>query len=492
MAEQSLKDKTAKGILWGGLSNGMMQLLNAVFGIVIAKILSPAEYGVVGMIAIFSTLAGSLQEGGFISALTNRKNASKLDFDSVFAFNVSVSLLLYCILWIAAPTIAGFFHEPVLIPLSRYAFTGFVVASLSVVPRAILFRQMKVKEQSIISIVSLLISGVTGVIMALSGASYWGIATQPIVYVSGVTVMSWYVSGYRPSLHISLLPIKEMFGFSSKLIITNIFTAINNNVFSIILGRYYSKQEVGEYNQANKWNLMGSQLISGMVQGVAQPMFVQVSDDDQRLRRVFRKMLRFTALISFPLMLGLSLVAEDFIVMLIGEKWVSSSHILSVLCIAGMFMPIQTLYSNFIISRGKSNVNMMNTISMGLAILAMLYVEGKYKVSLFSLHGVELMVVSFVIIYVSWLLIWHYFVWREIKLPFLAAMKDTLPFLVVALASMTASYYAGAGMVNIYLRFATRVLVEAGVYIVILYLSGAKILRESLQYLRHKKKKEQA
>jgi O-antigen/teichoic acid export membrane protein len=221
-------------------------------------------------------------------------------------------------------------------------------------------------------------------------------------------------------------------------------------------------------------------------------MFVQVSDDDQRLRRVFRKMLRFTALISFPLMLGLSLVAEDFIVVLIGEKWFSSAHVLSVLCIAGMFMPIQTLYSNFIISRGKSNVNMMNTISMGLAILAMLYVEGKYKVSLFSLHGVELMVVSFVIIYVSWLLIWHYFVWREIKLPFMAAMKDTLPFLVGALAAMTAAYFAGAGLENIYLRLATRVLAAAGVYIAILYLLGAKILRESLQYLRRKKKKEQA
>ena len=356
MSEPTLKDKTARGILWGGLSNGMMQLLNAVFGVVIARILSREDYGLVGMLAIFSTIAASLQESGFVSALTNKRDATRHDYNSVFWFNVSVSVCIYILLWFCAPLIARFFNEPRLLWLSRYAFVGFVVASLSIVPRAILFKQLRVKEQSITSLVALLASGTVGIVMAVNGMAYWGIATQSIVFVLFVALLSWYFSRFRPSFDASFRPIKEMFGFSVKMLVTNVFNAINNNVFSILFGRFYDSDVVGVYNQANKWNTMGSQTITGMVQSVAQPMFVEVGSDMARQRQVFRKMLRFTCFISFPAMLGLALVSSDFIVMLLTEKWLPSARILQMLCVAGAFMPITTLYTNFIISRGKSDV----------------------------------------------------------------------------------------------------------------------------------------
>ena len=229
MSEPTLKDKTARGILWGGLSNGMMQLLNAVFGVVIARILSREDYGLVGMLAIFSTIAASLQESGFVSALTNKRNATRHDYNSVFWFNVSVSVCIYILLWFCAPLIARFFNEPRLLWLSRYAFVGFVVASLSIVPRAILFKQLRVKEQSITSLVALLASGTVGIVMAVNGMAYWGIATQSIVFVLFVALLSWWFSRFRPSFDASFRPIKEMFGFSVKMLITNIFNAIKNN-----------------------------------------------------------------------------------------------------------------------------------------------------------------------------------------------------------------------------------------------------------------------
>ena len=481
--EPTLKDKTARGILWGGLSNGMMQLLNAVFGVVIARILSREDYGLVGMLAIFSTIAASLQESGFVSALTNKRNATRHDYNSVFWFNISVSVSIYLVLWFCAPLIARFFNEPRLLWLSRYAFIGFVVASLSIVPRAILFKQLRVKEQSITSLVALLASGTVGVLMAVNGMAYWGIATQSIVFVLFVALLSWWFSRFRPSFDASFRPIKEMFGFSVKMLITNIFNAINNNVFSILFGRFYDSDTVGVYNQANKWNMMGSQTITGMVQSVAQPMFVEVGPESARQCQVFRKMLRFTCFISFPAMLGLALVSSDFIVLLLTEKWLPSARILQMLCVAGAFMPVTTLYTNFIISRGKSDVYMYNTISMGLVMILLLCGLHYTKASLLGVTGIPLMVMSYVALVILWLLLWHYFLWREVGLSLWKVLNDLFPFLLIAMVAMVVAYYAGKEISILYLRLIARVLIAAIAYLALLWLLGAKILRESLAYL---------
>ena len=487
--EQTLKDKTARGILWGGLSNGMMQLLNAVFGVVIARILSREDYGLVGMLAIFSTIAASLQESGFVSALTNKRDATRHDYNSVFWFNISVSICIYLILWFCAPLIARFFNEPRLLWLARYAFIGFVVASLSIVPRAILFKQLRVKEQALTSLVSLLASGTVGIVMAVNGMAYWGIATQSIVFVLFVALLSWWFSAFRPSFDASLRPIKQMFGFSVKMLVTNIFNALNNNIFSILFGRFYNGDMVGIYNQANKWNTMGSQTITGMVQSVAQPMFVEVGDDVSRQRQVFRKMLRFTCFVSFPAMLGLALVSTDFIVILLTDKWLPSARILQMLCVAGAFAPLTTLYTNFIISRGKSDVYMYNIIAMGVVMTSLLCVLYYTGATFFGITGVPLMVLAYVTVVILWLLLWHYFLNREMGLSLWKVLSDILPFLAVAIAAMAVAYYAGKSLSDVYLRLLVRVAVAVLSYLSLLWLMGARILRESLSYLFRRGKK---
>ena len=173
------------------------------------------------IIVLSAAIAAALQESGFISALTNRKNATHVDYNSVFWFNISVSAFLYVILWFSAPLIVKFFGDPELLWLSRYAFLGFFFASFSITPRAILFKQLRVKEQAIIGVIALLISGVVGITMAFMGMSYWSIVTQAMVYVTVVSILSWKYSGFRPSRQFSIQPIKEMFGFSCKLLITN-------------------------------------------------------------------------------------------------------------------------------------------------------------------------------------------------------------------------------------------------------------------------------
>ena len=301
---QSLKEKTAKGLFWGGFSNGIQQLLNLLFGIFLARLLTPADYGMVGMLAIFSLIASSIQESGFTAALVNKKEVTHNDYNAVFWFNAAISLSLYLLLFLCAPLIADFYHTPELTPLARYSFIGFFIASLGISHSAYLLRNLMVKQRALSSVIGLTVSGITGVTLAYFGFSYWGIATQSIVYVAVNTACYWHFTRWQPSLQFKFTPIKEMFGFSGKLLVTNVFNHINNNLFSVILGKFYTEKEVGYYNQANKWCGMGQLFISGMINGVAQPVLTKVSDDLERQKRVFRKMLRFTAFVSFPAMLG--------------------------------------------------------------------------------------------------------------------------------------------------------------------------------------------
>ena len=482
----SLKEKTAKGLLWGAMNSTLMQVLNAVIGVVLLWFLDPGDYGMIAVLAIYSAIAANLQDSGFISALINKRDATHQDLNAVFWFNIMVSALIYVILWFCAPLIAAYNKEPQLVSLSRYAFLGFFCASFSITPRTILMKELRVKEQAICNIVALVISGAVAIIMAANKMAFWSIATQSIVYVSIVSIGSWYFSKWRPSLHITFRPIKEMFGFSCKILITGIFNNINKFAFESTMGSFYPTNSIGAYSQANKWNQMGSQTILGMVQSVAQPMFVQVGDDRERQQRVFRKMLRFTAFVSFPLMFGLSLVSAEFIGVIAPEKWLTAIPFLKVLCIGGAFLPLAALYSNFIISRGKSDVYMWNTIAQSAVILANLFAVQYFKLNWFGISGIQLMVINYVIIIALWMFVWHYFVWREVRLSLTAALLDVLPFCLVAIFAMVATYFATAAISNLYLLLIARILMVAILYLGILWMLKAEILRECIGYIRKK------
>lgn len=475
MAEQSLKEKTAKGLFWGGLSNGMQQLLNLFFGIFLARILDAEDYGMVGMLSIFSLIAGSLQESGFTAALANKREISHKDYNAVFWFSTGLSACLYLILFFCAPLIARFYDIPELTALARYSFLGFFVASLGIAHSAYLFRNLMVKQKALALNIGLIASGTVGVTMAYMGFAYWGIATQSIVYVGTINICYWYFSPWHPTLSFDLRPLKGMISFSSKLLVTNIFNHINNNILTVILGKFYSEEEVGYFTQANKWNYMGHSLVSGTVNSVAQPVLSSLSDDRERQQRAFRKMLRFTSFVSFPAMLGLSLIAPELITLTITEKWLPSVTILQLLCIGGAFLPITNLYSNLVISKGKSNVYMWNTICLGMIQIAAMFLLYPY--------GIHSMITVYVTINICWLFVWHYFVWREIQLNLFLALKDILPFAAIATGVMTATYYITYGFTNLYLLMISKILIATILYITIMWLSRSVTFKESLHYL---------
>lgn len=478
MAE-SLKEKTAKGLLWGGLSNGLVQVIGAVFGIMLLRLLTPSDYGKVAVLIVFSNIASSLQESGFIAALINRKEPTQDEYNSVFWFNVLMSCSVYVLLWFASPLIADFYHEPILTSLARYLFLGFVITSFGTVQRAYLLGHLKVKESSIMSVVSLLLSNVIGVTMAYLGFAFWGLATQMVAYVAFVVILAWYYSPFRPTFKIDLRPAFSMFGFSCKLLVTNLFNQLNAQVFSVLLGRLYNTQVAGYYSNARKWDDMAINTVNGMMSGVSQPVLAKVVDDEGRYRTVFRKMLRFVSFVSFPCMLGLGLISKDFILITVGEKWADSAVMLSMLSVYGAFYPIQNLFSNMTVSMGRSGINMFCTISICVFVWVGLILMHPY--------GIYYMIGYFVLINMLWLFVWQYFAWRLFHLSLLDALKDVLPFFFLAFGVMCATWYITSPIDNIYLSLVSKIVIAALLYVGIAYVSGAVILRETMNYLTPKK-----
>ena len=475
----NLKHTVAKGFLWGGMSNAVCQVLSLFFGIFLARILTPNDYTPIGMLAIFSAVAGSLQDSGFVVAIANRKKVGHDDYNAVFWFNILISLFMYGVLYACAPLIADFFNEPVLVRLSRYNFLGFVVAAFGIAPSAYLFRELKVKQKSIALMLSIAFSGIVGIAMALNGYSYWGIATQSIVYVLVRTIVCWYFTPWRPSFKVNFAPLKYLFAFSYRLLITNVFQRFNWNIFSFILGKFY-KADVGNYTKAAEWFNMGGEVVNGMVNAVSQPVLAKVVEDDERQLRVFRKMLRFTVFVAFPLMLGMSLVSEELITVVIGAKWLESAKMLKILAVWGAFMPIQSMQTNLLVSRGRSRIFMWGTIVQGLLTLSILLAM--------SFFGIKMMLVAYCVFNILWLFVWNFFVKKEIHLSYAMFIKDILPYMVLAIVVMCTTSYMTTFADNIYILLISKIATAASLYIFIAYIIRSEELFEIMNFLFKRKR----
>lgn len=475
----SLRQRTARGLMWGVVNNGSMQLLGALFGVVLMNLLTQVDYGKVAMLTIFTQIASTLQESGFTQALCNLERPTHRDYNAVFWFNIGMSAILYIILFFSAPLIVWFYNDPSLLWLSRYLFLGFFFSSWGCVQRAWMFINMKNRESAIIVMVAMLVSSSVNVWMAWQGYGYWSLATQTVLFILVISLMNWHFSPWRPTLHIDLRPAFRLFGFSGKLLLTNLFNTLNAHVFSVLLGRFYGDQSVGTYSQARKWTDMGANTVNGMVSGVAQPVLTQVRADQERYRNVFRKMLRFVCFVSFPAMLGLSLVAHDFLYVISGTKWLSSARLMSLLCVYGAFVPVSTLYAQLTISMGRSGVNFFSTVALctliwlGLILLRPL--------------GIEMMVLFFISINVLWLAVWQWWAHRLIGLRWTdALLRDILPFLLLSIGVMAAAWWVTLPIAQAWLSLMVKMTVAAILYIGLLWVAKAKILRESFRYLRHK------
>ena len=477
---ETLKEKTARGLFWSGLSGGIQKTLNLLFGIILARLLTQSDYGMVGLLAIFSQVAGTLQEGGFINALNRRKNICDADYNAVFWFSTLTGFVLYSLLFISAPLIAHFYGIEELTALARYVFLGFLITSLGIASRAHMFRNMMVREGTIISVSSLIVSSSIGIVMAANGFSYWGIATQSIIYNLLSTGATIIVARWRPSLNVDFRPVREMFGFSSRLVMTSIVNIAKGNIFPIILGKLFTPYDVGNYTQADKWNFMGWSTIAGMCNSVGQPVFARTADNRVRQLRILRKLLRFTAFLAFPAMFGLGIVSHELIVILLTERWADAAALLQWLCIAGAFLSISAVFINLLVSHGRSDIYMWGSIALSVLMLPGMMAAAFY--------GIGAMIFVYVIIHIVETGLWFWFVRSETGLTVANMVSDLAPYLLLSLVLAAATMMIASPIASIYLRFVVKVVIMSTGYCLTLWALRSEICLESINYFYKRRK----
>lgn len=474
--EGGLKEKTAKGLLWGALNSGSTQLLNLIFGIFLGRLITPAEYGIVGVLSIFTLIAGNLQSSGFTQALVNLKAPRNEDYTAVFWFNTLTSFVLYALLFLSAPLIARFFHQPCLVEVSRFVFLSFVISSFGIAHNAYMTKNMMNRELAIIGAIALLCSGGVATFLAFYGFSYWSLAWQQIIYITVLNIGRYYYSPWRPSWHFTFEPVRKMFGFSVKILITNIINTLSNNILTLLFGRLYPIKAVGDYSQAYKWNTMASAFVANAVGQVAQPVLASVKEEQGRSVRVFRKMLRFTAFLSFPAMFGLAIISNEFILLTIGKRWIDAVPLLQMLCIGGAFVPFYMLYQNVAISNGRSDIYMFCNIAQ---IVLQLVIIG------FFYHlGINTMVMVYTLFTIAWLFVWQWTARRIIGLRFREVIKDVMPTLCIALLVMATTYFVTLSLHHLLLLLICRILIATLLYAAIMKLLHVEMMDELLLFIK--------
>lgn len=480
-SSQPLKERTEKSLFWSMLNNGTLQLLNILFGVVLARLLTPGDYGIVGVLTIFTLIAGNLQSSGFTQALINLKPPKPEDYNSVFWFNVIVSVVLYTILWFCAPLIAAFFHQPVLVDVSRFVFLAFLISSLGIAHAAYMSKNMMNREIAIINLIALLCSGVTGIILAFNGYAYWSLAWQQVIYITVLNIGRYYFVKWRPIFKIDFGPVKRMFGFAVNILFTNIINTLSGQILTFIFGRFFPITQVGNFTQANKWNTQANTFVSGTLTQVVQTVLVSVNDDKERQKRIFRKMIRFTAFVTFPVMLGLALVANEFVIVVLGNKWLDCIPLLQVLCMAGAFIPFYTVYQHLAIGCNRGDLYLwcnVGQIVLQIGLILLCY-------HLFS-QSIFVVVTVYSIFMILWLAAWQVAAKHLINLKWSEAFLDIVPFLLITVVVFTITYFATLFIHNNVLLLITKVIFGAALYIIVMKLAKVKIFDECWQFLRKK------
>ena len=352
----NLKSQTIKGVFWSFIEKFGSQLILLISQIVLARLLEPKDFGLLGMLAIFIAVSQAFIDSGFDNALIQKKEVNQTDYSTVFYFNITIGIVLYLILFFAAPLIADFFHQPLLVDLTRVVCIVLAVNSFGLIQFVKFKIEMNFKAIAQVVVIANLLSAFVGIAMALMGFGVWALAGQIIGIYFFRTVLFWIKSSWRPSFIFSFQSFKQLFSFGSKLLLSGIINQVFQNIYLMVIGRIFSASLLGFYTQAKKLQEVPVTTLAQVVGNVTFPAFSKIQDDNIKLREGFRKLIKLMVFINFPLMLGLAVVAEPLLVLILGEKWLPSVPYFQLLCIAGMIYTLHASNLNILKVKGRSDL----------------------------------------------------------------------------------------------------------------------------------------
>ncbi len=420
---ESLKQQTIKGVIWSSIERFSVQGIQFLIMIIMARLLSPNDYGLIGMLTVFISIAQSLIDSGFSQALIRKQNRTETDNSTVFYFNIGVGICIYLLFYLIAPLISQFYNTPELTAIMRVISLGIIFNSLAVVQRALLTIQINFKTQAKASLIAAIVSGIIGITMAYKGFGVWSIVMLQLVNLSLNTILLWSFTGWHPTSKFSKDSFCELFAFGSKLLASGILDTLYRNIYLIAIGKLFTASRLGYYTRAQQFSDFPSSNLTGVLQRVTYPILCKIQDDTERLAQAYRKFLRISAFLIFPLMVGLSAVSEPFILLLLKEQWHFAAVILQIISFASMWYPIHAINLNLLQVKGRSDLFLRLEIIkkiLGITILCVTVPIGLIAMC----YG---QIVSSLIA----LVINTYYTGKLINVGFIRQMKDLTPTLVL-------------------------------------------------------------
>ena len=353
---ESLKNKTVKGASWSFIDSIAGQGITFLVGLVLARLLSPEEYGLIGIITIFIAVFNSIVDSGFSNALIRKTDAKDIDYNTVFITNLVISIVLFGLLFISAPSISDFFNQPQLTPLLRVMGLIIIINAFAIIQRTIFVKDVDFKTQTKVSLISSISSGVIGIGMAIGGLGVWSLVGQQISRQFLNSAFLWFYSNWYPKLQFSIHSFKELFTFGWKLLVSSLIDTIWKEIYQVIIGKCYSPVTLGQYTRAQQFASICSSNLTTVVQRVSFPVLSSVQNDTERLKDGYKRIIKVTMLVTFVLILGLAAVAKPLVLTLIGSQWLPCVPFLQIICLQMMLYPLHSLNLNMLQVQGRSDL----------------------------------------------------------------------------------------------------------------------------------------
>jgi O-antigen/teichoic acid export membrane protein len=463
MEEQSqLKKKTLSGLFWSFSDLIINQGIKFIIQIVLARLLLPKDFGIIGMITVFIAVSQSIIDSGFSNALIREKESSQEDFSTVFYFNLFMAAVLYILLFLFSESISSFFKEPQLVSILRVLALVIIVNSFGLIQRTILVKKIDFKTQTKISVISSIVSGVIAILCAYQGFGVWSLVIQTLLSQFIQSLLLSLYNRWVPSLVFSIDSFKKLFTFGWKLLVSGLINTLYNNLYFLIIGKKFSAVELGYYTNAEKLLDAVAQSITTSVQKVSYPVLSSIKEDEDKLRVAYKKIIKTTVFIAFPLMLGATAVANPLITLVFGEKWVNSIIYFQISCFAGMLYPLHAINLNILQVKGRSDLFLRLEIIKKIIGLSLISIVLFLKLGIIGLLW-SAVLGSYISYFIN-----SYYSAELLSYSTIEQIKDVIPVFIISILMSIVVYFSGVilpnnNLIKLVVQFIIGVITYGGV-----------------------------
>ena len=462
--QESLKSKTAHGVLWSSVERFSIQGVHFFVTLVLARILTPKDFGLIGMLAVFIAIAQSLVDSGFSLALIRKQDRTEIDNSTVFYFNIVTSIFVYLLLYVTAPFVAVFFHESQLTDLMRVLCLVVIINSFAVIQRVIYTASVNFKVQAKATTIAAVLSGVIGIAMAFRGAGVWALVSQQLSSALFNTLLLWYYSLWRPIWAFSWKSFKQLYLFGVNLMLVGIAETLYQNSYQIFIGRFFPASQLGHFTQAKHIATLPSSNISGIIARVTYPVMSKIQEDNEKLSEVYRQLARVIAFVVFPMMCGLAALSFPVIEVLIGSQWHFAAILMIPLSFSFMFYPVHAINMNILQVKGKSKLYLES--EMIKKVISIVFLVGTIP------FGIIIMCYGRIVSSVLTLFVNMFYTSRQVRIGLFTLIKDLMPILLLSLCMALIVWMVSGRFENVYIQLIVGLLIGGFVYV-----GGAYLLK---------------